>query len=275
MRSVSIELLGTFHTVRSRSPEWIDFVRQLWNPLVVEDSSVGGVEHEIEESPEGWRLLVDDVSELPRSSVWQVVNDLRQAIVERGLTRLRARGFVDLHAAVVARGETVALLVGRPAAGKTSLSLELAEQGWSVFSDDVAPLTPSGDVLPFPKPPLIRDVTSWTRWKDRWSPPRWVPEPDIGFLLPIDIFPLTKASRGRPSHTFFLNFSRAAPPAASALSSALAVSRAAEHVRNLDASTLGVLSAIVGSACSAVLTFGSYPEGASLLKEVVARGESL
>lgn len=56
---------------------------------------------------------------------------------------LRARGFVPLHAAVVARDGTATALVGRSGVGKSTTMLSLVERGWLPLSEDFAWFDPS------------------------------------------------------------------------------------------------------------------------------------
>jgi hypothetical protein len=49
---------------------------------------------------------------------------------------LLARGYYDLHAAGVVRGDTAYLLVGEAGSGKSSAAMALVAQGWHYLSDD-------------------------------------------------------------------------------------------------------------------------------------------
>ncbi len=58
---------------------------------------------------------------------------------------LRHRGLYGLHAAALARDGAGYLLIADGRAGKSTLSLNLLEQGWDYVSDDYVFLRPSGD----------------------------------------------------------------------------------------------------------------------------------
>lgn len=62
-----------------------------------------------------------------------------------------------LHSAAVVRNGHALLLAGPSGAGKSTLSTLLCEKGWSLMSDDVAPVTSDGAVvLPFAEEPRRR-----------------------------------------------------------------------------------------------------------------------
>jgi hypothetical protein len=78
-----------------------------------------------------------------------------------------ARYEVALHAAVVALENSVALLVGSPGAGKTTLAIALARAGLEVVADDVALLNERGGVTGVPMP-LAAKASSWPLISRHW-----------------------------------------------------------------------------------------------------------
>lgn len=63
-------------------------------------------------------------------------------------------GLEPMHGCVVARGGTVATLVGESGWGKSTLAGVLAARGWGVLSDDTCAVDDDG--LVWPGPPLLR-----------------------------------------------------------------------------------------------------------------------
>jgi hypothetical protein len=81
---------------------------------------------------------------------------------------LRAASYeVALHAAAYVRGSRALLLVGSPGAGKTTLGLALAAEGFELAADDVVLMGEDGLVtgLPFP---LAAKAGSWGLAARRW-----------------------------------------------------------------------------------------------------------
>ncbi len=63
-----------------------------------------------------------------------------------------------LHAAVIARGDAVAVLPGDPGAGKSTLVAALVHRGWRLFSDELALISPAdGMVWPVPRPVSLKN----------------------------------------------------------------------------------------------------------------------
>jgi hypothetical protein len=75
----------------------------------------------------------------------------------RAVVALKAPGYIFVHAGVVGHGGAAVLIPGSSYAGKTSLVAALVRAGAHYYSDEFAPLDPSGLVHPFQKPLSIRD----------------------------------------------------------------------------------------------------------------------
>lgn len=86
---------------------------------------------------------------------------LRQELVNR------TRHFMEIHAAVLARGGRCLLLPAAPGSGKSTLAAALAAAGWEYFSDEVALLEPGTlAVRPVPvaltvKPGAVDVLARW------------------------------------------------------------------------------------------------------------------
>jgi hypothetical protein len=87
----------------------------------------------------------------------QLIEDvLRSAIYE-----------LALHAAALVRNDRVLLLVGRPGAGKTTLSLALSRSGFDLAADDVVLMHDGGLVTGLPFAAAAK-AGAWTLVRDHW-----------------------------------------------------------------------------------------------------------
>jgi hypothetical protein len=74
------------------------------------------------------------------------------ALIWDALTGLNGAAFVLIHGAVVVRRGGGMVLSGPPGIGKTTLALALAETGWTLYSDEIAPVEKeSGRIHAFPR----------------------------------------------------------------------------------------------------------------------------
>jgi hypothetical protein len=80
-------------------------------------------------------------------------NDVRSIALTSPLAALcLQRGMLVLHAAAVGRPAGVALLCGHSAAGKSTLAAVLAQRGWTLIADDLAPIDLAKDGVPLVHP---------------------------------------------------------------------------------------------------------------------------
>ena len=63
-----------------------------------------------------------------------------------------------LHAAVVERGRHALVLPAYPGAGKSTLAASLACRGWRLLSDEFGAVAGGGEVVPFVRPPSIKNA---------------------------------------------------------------------------------------------------------------------
>jgi HprK-related kinase A len=69
-----------------------------------------------------------------------------------------AHQYLIIHAAVVARGRSCALIPGRPGAGKSTLCAALVTDGWRLLSDEMALVRLSdGKIQPIPRPISLKN----------------------------------------------------------------------------------------------------------------------
>jgi hypothetical protein len=100
-----------------------------------------------------WRLTIDGVEWL---TVPTPSDAFDQLVGLANAEAARSTGVVVLHAAAAARDGRAAVLAAPSGHGKTVLVGGLVRRGWGYLSDELAPLTLSGTVLPYPKPLTIK-----------------------------------------------------------------------------------------------------------------------
>jgi hypothetical protein len=73
---------------------------------------------------------------------------------------------LHVHSAAVARGDAVALLVGRSGVGKSTLTAGLVNRGWEYATDEQVTLSPEdGKLIPYPRPITLRQSV-WPLFDD-------------------------------------------------------------------------------------------------------------
>ena len=91
--------------------------------------------------------------ELHRGGLGSVMSHLMTAINRSAIESVGR--YPVVHAAVVAADGLAILIPGHPGAGKSTLCAALVAHGFGYVSDETAPITPDGLVLPYPKPIVV------------------------------------------------------------------------------------------------------------------------
>ena len=264
-------MLGRSVLIESSHTPLFELLRRLFEPFVAartSDSPSRIVAVRDEERDE-WRVDVDGERFGGSPTPWGAMIDVRNAAVDAAL---RDRDdLVSLHAAAVVKEGNALLLSGEPWAGKTTFSLQLANEGWLHFSDDVAPIDlASGRLRPFPKPPAIRSAP-WAEFRHLWDPqPEWLPEPIDWFVVPALKLPLGTED-AVPRFFVHLRYREGAEGRVTEITSATAVIRSAPQARSLKPKQLARLASISRGMFAAELEYSDEKEGMSLLRSILQR----
>src|SRR5918998_1022568 len=203
---VALAILGTTFIVESSDERWPRLIGQLWEPFTIRDSPLQPLVVRIERDQRlGWSADLFGQKVVTDPDPWSIAAHVRIALFQRA--HLEAPGIVALHAGVVARDGSALLIVGPGGTGKTSLTLDLLGEGWTYFSDDLAPIDmASGEVIAVPKPLHVTDVSRWPSCRPLWRGPSWMPPPATSFLLPPRVFPQAERATARPRFLVFPRF---------------------------------------------------------------------
>ena len=167
--------------------------------------------------PDGcrWRLCLNGTPQgeaLPADMLKQLLYDRLRSIAYQRYPYLMA-----VHAAVVGDGCRILVLPGLSGSGKSTLAATLLGQGWQLFSDEVALLDRSGDLVPIPLPMCIKEG-SWPvvapyfpRLPDLPVHRRWDRLP-VRFPDPGDIvFAASEGVNRRATHLCFPRYQSGSP----------------------------------------------------------------
>jgi hypothetical protein len=271
LSSIELDLLGTRYTITVSDPTWARALTELWDDFVTTAASPGlPVEIDVE-GDKTWLRLPGE-PRLPFDEPWTLAEVLRYHLAEGALRN--TSGLVLVHGAAVVRDGTAVLLVGPSGAGKTSLTLALLAAGWSLGSDDAAPLDPAtGLIHPFPKSLGIRDPALWHAFApDDWTPP-WPEHEKSPVLVPPRLF--ARMTRPFPAGWIaFVEFDGDDPPRLERLSSARTATRLAEHTRDLSPGAVAALAELARSAPGAELRYPSSGAGLRLVEALTHIGRN-
>lgn len=259
--ALELDLLGSRFTIHAGSPRWAEFLRELWRDFEAPGGGEGPDARAIRvEERDGRSWLTLPAAELPAfDDPWALADALRYWLVEEAVRA--ARGVVVVHAAAAVGPAGGALFAGASGAGKTTLALALEGAGWSLGSDDLAPVDEvTGLVVPFPKPVSVRGAEPLP------TPPvgEWPPHRGGPLLVPMPALRRERApfSAGR---LFFIGFDPGAPGAVEPMTPAQAVAALVEYVRAVDRASVGVLTRLCRQATAARLRYGSTAEALDLI----------
>ena len=128
---------------------------QMWPELQVSPHSTPTLQL----APQQWRLELEGIGWFRATSgerlEWQRWDDsvsdrdIRTFVVTSGLGALAIqRGALVLHGTALERDGEAILLMGHPAAGKSTLAWCLLQEGWRLLSSELVAVSPDGLVLP-------------------------------------------------------------------------------------------------------------------------------
>ncbi len=243
---------------------WARFLGDLWSPFLGKPRLEHLVDLEIV-MEDFWVVRVGGDVRATGVDPWWIAEQLRHFLVEDCVTG--AAGILDLHAAVVTKGDEAILLAGPSKSGKTTLTLSFLERGWAHMSDDLAPIDrESGFLIPFPKPVSVRSRDVWERLARGWELP-WPGSPEVYFLLPATCLPLSLNEGLAPTRLVFPRFSPGAETQITPLSVAAAASRCGEYMRRVDAGRLRDLIALCSRIPRAEVVYGDSGEAVEMIQK--------
>jgi hypothetical protein len=198
---------------------------------------------------------------LPFDDPWTLAEVARYWLVERAVTA--ARSVVPLHAAALTKDGRGALFAGPSGAGKTTLAVVLAQAGWALASDDIAPIDlDTGAVHAFPKPLNVRAaLVDLPVPRVTWPPPARGPR-----LVPADAFVRQRAPF-QPDHLFFIAYEPDAPPLLERVPAGRAAAESIEYVREGGAASVAALARLCRRAAAWWIRYPNSDEAVELVEK--------
>jgi hypothetical protein len=155
MTELFIEFDSSQLTIATDVDAIAQFTRETYRHMLADrvTSSVGRIE--VCHTAEGFVLRSLETLELPEQSCDPLFPFLKEEIILRFMRK--RPDLLWIHAGAVTRNGSSILLSGRSGQGKSTFTTMLLNHGWSLMSDDVAPICMStGEVLPFYQSPSRR-----------------------------------------------------------------------------------------------------------------------
>lgn len=250
-------------------PDWEEFLEQLWQPFLVEERPTDAIKVGITSETSGWHLTFPDY-EAHVIEPWILALVLRTGISARALRR--SVGFFGMHASVAILDNLILLIAGPARAGKTTLMLNLLQEGWTYGSDDVAPVSlATGEVKAAPKPIHVREPGRWQGLIEQWAAPKWVPPPTNEWLVPASVFGRRRILTVSPTHVVFPHFHPDSEPRYRQISLAegMALCGAEVQAGRPTAATLRGLRSMCSGARMATLRYSSTEQCRQLLENIL------
>ncbi|MEO0544159.1 MAG: hypothetical protein AAFY99_10115 [Pseudomonadota bacterium] len=153
---VHIAFRGKTVTAGSSRMDVAEDIRKLFSMMLLPQPVNGLGEVRLDEVGNQTHLLVDGKKISENSDGYRILRQLYREVAK--LFIVSNTDLVWLHAGCVAQNESAVLLPGSWGRGKSTLTLELCQRGWSFLSDDIVPLDPqAGQAVPFPGTPQVRE----------------------------------------------------------------------------------------------------------------------
>lgn len=270
--AIGLELLDSHFRLTSDDELMLGFVRELWDPFVVEDAPPAAIEVSIEREGDRWRMEAPGEPGGAAVDPWVFAAVLRNALSRRAIAE--AGSIVPLHGAAAERDGVYVVLAAPPEAGKTTLLLELLVRGWRLVTDDLIPLDPRTlHAAPFLKPLSVREPDRWDRFSGRWRVPGWLPRPQTLGLLPATAFPCAAARPFRADTALFPAFSKGAEPLLEALTPGQTAAAAAANLHPAGRATperVAALARWAGATRAYRVEYGHSEDALELLESGLA-----
>ena len=266
---LSLDLLGTCFSITVPNERWRAFLSDLWEGFETSPRR-GAKKVRMEERDDRTWLELPGELALPFEDPWVLAEVLRYWLVE--LAVREAKGVVPFHAASLTTNGTGVLFAGPSGAGKTTLTLALAQAGWRLGGDDIAPIDEeTGLVTPFPKPLNVREPTTRARLGSRPRRVDW-PEAEAGPpIIPAGSFERVPGPFS-VSWLFFITYDPDEAALFEAVPPGRAVTMAFEYGRSASKSGVSTLARLCRGAKAARLCYRSTAEALEILsREVTGR----
>lgn len=268
-----LHLLGIDVIVRASTVQMRELLGDLWAPFKAAAGPQGAAEIVIRDSGGSWDVEVLGRDRFETDDLWDLLDRVSSGLFQYVV--LMGEGFLDIHAAVLAREELTVLVTGAPGAGKTTLTLEMLTSpkvsGWFYMSDDLAPIeVSSGQVWAFPKPLSIKDAERWPDLGKGWKGAGGLVAPTSTFPVPASGFPHLADTKRSVSHIVFPNREKG-PPALDRVAPGLATYRLGCFVSSerMGPQALVLLAELCGRVPCFDLVYEEVEQGLALLEEAI------